>query len=305
MYSGSVRPAILYDRKIRYLDYYENGQRSKGVGFIKLERRDELCNISLQINGLYRKDRFSRPLILIGKEEKELCRLQLAEGGIKTYFEGLNSLDLGGQGVPYEELTGIRIPISTGREIRCTWEMPKEEPPDRRQPEKESAGKEEMSGTAAEEALNDEMANVEMPDGEATEEKAGGEYQEKTKEIVSEPLFKEDKWEQLCAIYPHVHPFSDEREFLSLGLSDFVLLHSKSYKLVYNSFLLHGYYNYHHLILMRAGKRNYVRYYVGVPGNLYEREKKTAVMFGFEGFECAKEPAEEGDFGYYLIPVEL
>jgi len=42
-----------------------------------------------------------------------------------------------------------------------------------------------------------------------------------------------------------------------------------------------------------------------VPGNFYEREKQVALMFGFESFECQKEPAQVGDFGYYMIPVEL
>ena len=39
--------------------------------------------------------------------------------------------------------------------------------------------------------------------------------------------------------------------------------------------------------------------------NFYEREKQVARMFGFESFEGAREPAWEGDFGYYLISVEL
>jgi hypothetical protein len=42
-----------------------------------------------------------------------------------------------------------------------------------------------------------------------------------------------------------------------------------------------------------------------VPGNFYDREKQVAVMYGFESFECAKEPAGQGDFGYYMIRVEL
>ena len=32
---------MYYDRKIRYLDYLERGQRVKGGGYVKLEVRDE------------------------------------------------------------------------------------------------------------------------------------------------------------------------------------------------------------------------------------------------------------------------
>ena len=56
---------------------------------------------------------------------------------------------------------------------------------------------------------------------------------------------------------------------------------------------------------MRQEVSEEVKYYIGVPGNFYEREKQVARMFGFESFEGTREPAWEGDFGYYLIAVEL
>ena len=315
---------VQYDRKIRYLDYYENGQRCQGAGFIKLERRDELCNISLQISGLYRRDRFTRPFMLLGENgEKELCKLQIAEGGIKIYFEGLNSRDLGGQGISYGRLLGVRVPIADGKEIRCVW---------RRMPEKEGlpgAGttQEGLPGAeSAQVAWQGDMpeagtAQESLPGAESAQEDmaeagmAQGTLPESAQAVLTETgatlkarqanPFKEEKWDQLWMIYPHVHPFSDEREFLSVSPSDFVLLGRQSYKLVNNSFLLHGYYSFRHLILMRGEKRGQITFYIGVPGNLYERDKKSAVMFGFESFECANEPAQEGDFGYYLIPVDL
>lgn len=116
---------------------------------------------------------------------------------------------------------------------------------------------------------------------------------------------KDTKWEQLSSIYPHIHPFRDTREFLSVGPEDFVVLRERCYQMTHNSFLLHGYYNYRHLLLMRQEISGEVKYYIGVPGNFYEREKQVARMFGFESFEGAREPAWEGDFGYYLISVEL
>ena len=116
---------------------------------------------------------------------------------------------------------------------------------------------------------------------------------------------KDTKWEQLSSIYPHIHPFRDAREFLSVGPEDFVVLRERYYQMTHNSFLLHGYYNYRHLLLMRQEHSGEVKYYIGVPGNFYEREKQVAGMFGFESFEGAREPAWDGDFGYYLISVEL
>ncbi|RKJ19717.1 hypothetical protein D7X48_12170 [bacterium D16-50] len=115
----------------------------------------------------------------------------------------------------------------------------------------------------------------------------------------------EDKWQQLYAIYPHIHPFNDDREYISIRPADFVVFPAESYKAANNSFLLHGYYNYSHLILTRVERKGELRYYIGVPGNYYEREKQVAIMFGFESFECAEEPAQAGDFGYYMMRTEL
>ena len=120
-----------------------------------------------------------------------------------------------------------------------------------------------------------------------------------------EPVCSTDKWEQLCMMYPEIHPFRDSREYLSIAPKDFVVLCKEYQKLVHNSFLLHGYYNYRHLILGRIRQKDVWQYYIGVPGNFYDREKMVAEMFGFEAFEGEKESASPGDYGYYMKRVEI
>ena len=84
-----------------------------------------------------------------------------------------------------------------------------------------------------------------------------------------------------------------------------IVLQEASYRLVENSFLLHGYYNYGHLIITKIYKNGKEKVYVGVPGNYYIKEAQVAVMFGFESFEPKMEPACEGDFGYYMIGADI
>lgn len=114
-----------------------------------------------------------------------------------------------------------------------------------------------------------------------------------------------DKWEQLRRDYPIVHPIREEEEYLKITPKDFVIFTEKYQELVHNSFLLHGYYNYKHLILGKREKEGRPVYYLGVPGTFHDREKSVAVMFGFEAFDGKREPAEKGDFGYYLRRVEI
>lgn len=122
---------------------------------------------------------------------------------------------------------------------------------------------------------------------------------------LAEAELKPDKWEQLKKTYPVVHPIREDEEYLKIAPKDFVIFTQKYQELVHNSFLLHGYYNYKHLILGRKEKGGKTVYYLGVPGTFHEREKTVAVMFGFEAFDGKREPAENGDFGYYLKRVEL
>lgn len=121
----------------------------------------------------------------------------------------------------------------------------------------------------------------------------------------SEEELQADKWEQLRKNFPVVHPIREEEEYLKISPKDFVIFTEKYQELVHNSFLLHGYYNYKHLILGKKEKEGRVVYYLGVPGTFHEREKTVAVMFGFEAFDGRREPAENGDFGYYLRRVEI
>lgn len=66
---------------------------------------------------------------------------------------------------------------------------------------------------------------------------------------------------------------------------------------IHNSFLLHGYYNYGHVIIDETGEEPRL----GVPGNYYEREQMVAAMFGFPDFEPAREgeKVSNGTFGYF------
>ena len=74
-----------------------------------------------------------------------------------------------------------------------------------------------------------------------------------------------------------------------------------------NSFLLHGYYNYRHLLLIEDGEQ----LKLGVPGIYHEKEANAARAFGFGEFIPAErisdlpaqEDQEEEEFGYWCVPV--
>lgn len=311
---------MFYDRKIKYFDYIENGEKVRSVGFVKLEARDAVCNIALQISGLHMADKVVRKVYLLGADKKcELCELFFEQGKASVQLS-LDCADLCG-GLSYTELDGISIPLTSEKEILCIIgakaqrmtsggkdsgeeqrSQGEEQRLQREAPELKAEGAEPLHTQTEEVPIQHlpEKAEESCVQTERSQEQ----LMESQERPATVPLL-DDKWKQLSAIYTHITPFQDEREYLSLGPGDFVILSQKYYKLVSNSFLLHGYYNYRHLILARMEVRGEIRYYIGVPGNFYEREKQVALMFGFESFECREEPADVGDFGYYMIRVEL
>lgn len=116
-------------------------------------------------------------------------------------------------------------------------------------------------------------------------------------------------WEQLQRRYVRVLAFDYEKgcEILSIRPQDIGLLPREIWHYGNNSFLLHGYYNYRHLILARMNNpQGPYRYLLGVPGHYFSNEKYLASMFGFPHFVLArKQPDRDGRFGYWYTEIRL
>lgn len=278
-----------YRKQISYLELQENGQRIRSAGYARLESLDKEEILTVQLNGQEIVPGKGIPLYLQWETgEQQLCEMTIDRG--RASCEKRIPLEK-----EREQLLGIRIPLERNLEIIGRFvrggdakKTPTQEMD--RQPR-------EQTPKAAETVVANEK-----PDSLASSQGDRISKRSATENILH---MKDTKWEQLSSIYPHIHPFRDAREFLSVGPEDFVVLRERCYQMTHNSFLLHGYYNYRHLLLLRQETAGQAKYYIGVPGNFYEREKQVARMFGFESFEGVREPAWEGDFGYYLISVEL
>ena len=164
--------------------------------------------------------------------------------------------------------------------------------------------KNEEAGTGGPEETGEPEVEAEAEEDPQSADAPQSEQVTEQPAISNFPL-SQDKWEQLERLYPRIHPFGDKREYLSITPRDFIVLARQYQELVQNSFLLHGYYNYGHLILTKIVERNEERFYLGVPGVYFDREKQAALMFGFEGFEAGTDKMEDGGFGYYMKRVEI
>jgi len=98
--------------------------------------------------------------------------------------------------------------------------------------------------------------------------------------------------------------------FRKIQRQDLTLLPRKEWYLANNSFLLHGYYNYHHLLVVEEE----TSLLLGVPGIYDRREARAAELFGFPEFsqeyvkylELAEDEQNfDSTFGYYLRKIRL
>jgi len=111
------------------------------------------------------------------------------------------------------------------------------------------------------------------------------------------------RWQCLSEQYKHMNPFSEDDivDCIQIAPKDLAILRQNTWRLGRNSFLMHGYYNYHHILLGKCRSGGYI---IAVPGIYENQESFMASMFGFPHFKKAKEQDRTGRFGYWYRPIE-
>lgn len=101
---------------------------------------------------------------------------------------------------------------------------------------------------------------------------------------------------------------SSRTKYEKIQRQDLSRLPRKEWKLANNSFLLHGFSNYHHLLYIEEDGN----IWIGVPGIYHEKEQMAAIAFGFGTFrriidvEIELEEEEKNtfeDFGYWCRQI--
>lgn len=314
---------LLYEKKIGYLSVYQDGERKSSAGFLKIERERSACRLEIHIKKGAEVYNGNYALALITKS-RELpwgtVAIRKEKGFTEKNFPIQKDMFcFEGEQVNEDDVCGIIIRLGEGCWISGCWKEARGAPAhDAALPEE--GGKDRSTGTERvgdnrRDSRTDDMPTAggyaeeppEAADEFAEHESPDYEFGKRPALHAAGGRWFEDKWAQLQKNYKTVHPFGDERAFVTIELRDFHILKAPFQRLANNSFLLHGFYNYRHLILgpdKEMGGSNGLCFYLGVPGVYFEREKMVAVMFGFEGFECSG-AVETGKFGYYMRRVEI
>ena len=266
---------MAYKRLISYFDFIEEEIKRGNAGFVKWEQYDECHILSVFVKGL-EKDCHEEAKVYL--DEAFLGNLSIRDGRAEGTY-----LLTGEEKERKETIESIKVLLDDTRSLMARFEP---------EPVKESSEiKEEAPRVKEQPEIKAEPARVE-------ESPQITEATEAVKEMQGTKL-----WEQLGKDREPFYPFDNEVECYRIYPKDLNLLQVQYRPFQNNQFLMHGYYNYRHMILFHK-KDEPDMYWLGVPGIYHEREKMAARMFGFEKFEAPNKEYKTGDLGYYLVTVK-
>ena len=285
----------IMNRRIFYVDCYCEGEKERNIGFVKLE--DE--GLFVMLRGVALQGEKVCKLYVGTDEKSRMCieniLLKNGYGQIKVKWT---------EDFRKEECREIYIPIDQKRYGKCFVEQ--EMVFQTGQTNIQQFPKDKIS---TQKNIKEKIIKQDRIQCLETEKKP----KERIGQILDTmPIMEMDKWKQLCKNYPQVHIYPDA-DTVVIKPKDIIVLTQEYHELATNSFVLHAYYNYRQLLLLRYHQGSEVSYYLGVPGVYYEREKRIAYMFGFEGFENgesrlvneSRRQAYVGCFGYYMKQVKI
>lgn len=288
-----------YQRKISFISYYINGIKSRSIGVVKQCLSEDGLNLSIDLFGLedWRNYRCS---VSIGnaQERQQIFETDICAGKSRTEYK-----------LPMEllrKVKGTKIFFSLGSDcygIADLCEIPDVEAAktyDVKVCDTVEDIKEDSENVPdADEDIKEDSENV--PDTvEITSKEDMSPEKQREADLLDDCLEAQpDKWEVIKKKYPILYPFKGQGPYVSIKPIDLQLLSSAYHHLSNNSFLMHNFYRYKHLILGEYTWEKGTFFYVGVPGEFVKKEQNAAAMFGFEGYE------HSGELGYYLYRVEL
>ena len=333
-------------RFIRYLYEYEGNQKKRNVGFVKVEQDGKETTISVHGKGLCGKsnENISCYLIKLDSEMGNILFVPAGEiqigmiscGGCFCYTEeliragyGKTEQSVGQTCEKKDDICGLGLGDPKEAFYVALWneEMYGDLDIARAKVFQEF----DSDKTAGEsKSIDEKEAEVETQFGDDEETENLEEEQPEKKEQETVEEFSEKKEQEIVEEFPEkkdqetVEESSEKkdlkkddrdidlqnfrRQIMKIQRGEISILPRCEWKLANNNFLLHGYYNYRHLVLIDEG--NQLK--LGVPGIFHEREARAAATFGFPEFiaeadvNVTLEPQERNEnqqFGYWCRQV--
>lgn len=297
---------------IYYLYEYKNNHRMRNTGFLKLTQKPAFWLLQIQSRNIPVTQQHRLELLAISSEEdspvteKRSHGTEMADHAISKKLSDLpcnhHSISAqltiphsGQESVPdVRKLHGFLIELPNGNWLAATEAQfhlnineiikPRidEQVDDISESDTSEHGTNITENDTTEHGMNIRKSDMTESDTNISESDttvlSASEYTEQVHEIPE--LFRKPDKEAIADTTDQQDFAPPSKTIRKIHRSDLKILPRKCWNLANNSFLLHGYHNYHHLLLIEENGH----YQLGVPGVYDIREARAAEIFGFPQF---------------------
>lgn len=255
-------------RFVTYLYECERGNKSKNVGFIRVNVREKEVRMEVYLRNILRSRDEGKMFALVHKGQlMGVCLGEIrVENGQGDCYITFQTDDMMESGFALQDIEGVGLRLESGVYVASCW--------------KDTFAAEMIRGEFLTESAEEEVeAQVaELPDIEDVPISS-----QATQELEAERVDRRISCEKI-------------------DLSQIRDLPSPNWHFATNSFLVHGFWNYGYLVLKKVVEAGKETLSLGVPGIFEKPEAVMAIFFGFPSFETI--PQEMVDVAMNL-PVEV
>lgn len=297
------------ERFITYMYAYENRIKGRNVGFVKVECRKDTCALEIHIRNLGRFSGKCRTYLLMDENVigVELGTMIISYGqGQAIYYFDRNDIEQSGYRL--EQVKAVRVECGSQEFLASCWSeeagnwiaqdisaFMKSENMQADKVADQTQNSNGHTGILQTEPVKPNMAQHNMPHN-SVYNPARANQQESNAQF--NPGYYNSESGNLSQLENTASKFP-QSQIDRIDLADIRRLFPTKQYYANNSFVIHGFMNYSHLIVKTEDNKKYL----GVPGIYEKPEEMMAKLFGFTEFVDEKTHSEsqtEGAFGYWL-----
>ena len=329
-------------RFITYLYDYTGAVKGKNAGFVKVDMRGNQCRLEIHVRGLGQVTEQGILYFIIedsGLNGVKVGEMEILRGQ-GDYGTIIKCNPIGDSPYRFGQIAGVCVTYGENQMAASKWkedpnlqfalqdihiwEPPQLEPEENLQKQEKSQPKTDASAAQIKKETHSEP--VAQQSVSATQQPIASAIQQSAPKQALQQMQKEQQvlqqttqptaqaaaqetgwaktWKQLQMQNEKLE-FRKERngDWIKMDIKAIRSLPKRNWYLGNNSFLVHGFFNYHYLILGREMDGDKERWYLGVPGFYQQQERVMATIFGFPEFFNSQNGAEP--FGYWIHTVEM
>jgi len=293
-------------RFITYLYEYEQGQKTKNTGFVRVDERNGKVIFQISVRnyiGIQGNGEIYAYVWKNGLLGIELGKLSLlnSQTDMQLEFEANN---IRNSGFILEEVVGVGLIFSNNNYMASCWD----------DAYAEVIGSKKFRMWEEQGSLSEMSVSMQVEEQEAEDVKEDLQ--------IENDLCKDDNLQETVESSESVT--YELVAYQKMELNAIKNLPSPNWYLCNNRFLVHGFFNYGYLVLKKTTEADGEKTYLGVPGIYEKPEMVMATLFGFPEFQTLPEEVSEakmeeiisvpaprqmelkqGTFGCWFIPIQM